>query len=59
MSDCPYSIKHREGLREWMTCKVTNNYCPHMRRCISQNTVINTESATSCQYRINADKKGC
>lgn len=55
--DCPYSIKNKKGLTQWMTCQITNDYCPHMRMCLNVMSVVNTPQALNCHFRKQEENK--
>lgn len=56
--DCENSEKHKDGLSQWITCKVTGQYCNYMRYCPEKHSVINTEQYINCKVRKGQDERG-
>lgn len=54
--DCPYSEKQRQGLTQWMTCKITNERCVFVRMCRNINSVVNTDDARNCRIRKSKER---
>ena len=54
---CQYSTEHKQGIREYKLCTLTNQMCPFMRICQTKNKVVHTLKANGCELKLKEERK--